>query len=169
MRILALFIFLITTAEASDLPNIKNIVIHKVPKTYENVFFLNKKNEKIKINDFKGKLLVLNFWATWCPPCKEEMPSLDNMQANSSLNNLKVFPINIGKEKLNKVEEFFLKLNLKNLEPFFDPEVTLAKTFSLRGVPTSIFINKEGEEFARVLGDIDFNDKDFLKWIEKYN
>ena len=61
MRILALFIFLITTAEASDLPNIKNIVIHKVPKTYENVFFLNKKNEKIKINDFKGKLLVLNF------------------------------------------------------------------------------------------------------------
>ena len=48
MRILALFIFLITTAEASDLPNIKNIVIHKVPKTYENVFFLNKKNEKIK-------------------------------------------------------------------------------------------------------------------------
>ena len=129
MRILALFIFLITTAEASDLPNIKNIVIHKVPKTYENVFFLNKKNEKIKINDFKGKLLVLNFWATWCPPCKEEMPSLDNMQANSSLNNLKVFPINIGKEKINKVEEFFVKLNLKNLEPFFDPEVTLAKLF----------------------------------------
>ena len=114
-------------------------------------------------------MLVLNFWATWCPPCEEEMPSLDNMQANSSLNNLKVFPINIGKEKLNKVEEFFVKLNLKNLEPFFDPEVTLAKTFSLRGVPTSIFINKEGEEFARVLGDIDFNDKDFLKWIEKYN
>ena len=101
MRILALFIFLITTAEAGDLPNIKNIVIHKVPKTYENVFFLNKKNERIKINDFKGKLLVLNFWATWCPPCEKEMPSLDNMQANSSLNNLKVFPINIGKEKLN--------------------------------------------------------------------
>ena len=82
---------------------------------------------------------------------------------------LKVFPINIGKEKLNKVEEFFVKLNLKNLEPFFDPEVTLAKTFSLRGVPTSIFINKQGEEFARVLGDLDFNDEDFLKWIEKYN
>ena len=74
----------------------------------------------------------------------------------------------------NQLTEFSVKknwrrLNLKNLEPFFDPEVTLAKTFSLRGVPTSIFINKEGEEFARVLGDLDFNDKDFLKWIEKYN
>ena len=112
MRILVLFIFLITTAEASDLPNIKNIVIHKVPKTYENVFFLNKKNEKIKINDLKGKLLVLNFWATWCAPCKEEMPSLDNMQANSSLNNLKVFPINIGKEKLNKVEDFLSLIHI---------------------------------------------------------
>ena len=121
------------------------------------------------LSDWKDKPIFLNFWATWCPPCKEEMPSLDNMQANLSLNNLKVFPINIGKEKLNKVEEFFVKLNLKNLEPFFDPEVTLAKTFSLRGVPTSIFINKQGEEFARVLGDIDFDDKIFLKWIEKYN
>ena len=169
MRILALFIFLITTSQAKDLSNIKNIVIHKVPKTYENVFFLNKKNEKIEIKDFKGKLLVLNFWATWCPPCKEEMPSLDTMQANSSLNNLKVFPINIGKENSKKVDDFFIKLNLKNLEPFFDPEVTLAKTFSLRGVPTSIFINKEGKEFARALGDIDFNDKNFLKWIENYN
>ena len=169
MRILVLFIFLISTAQANDLTNIKNIVIHKVPKTYENVFFLNKKNEKIKINDFKGKLLVLNFWATWCPPCKKEMPSLDNLEANPSLNNLKVFPINIGKEKLDKVDEFFVKLNLKNLEPFFDPEITLAKTFSLRGVPTSIFINKEGKEFARVLGDMNFNDKNFLKWIKNYN
>ena len=169
MRILVLFIFLITTAQANDLTNIKNIVIHKVPKTYENVFFLNKKNEKIKIRDLKGKLLILNFWATWCPPCKKEMPSLDNLEANPSLNNLKVFPINIGKEKIDKVDEFFVKLNLKNLEPFFDPEITLAKTFSLRGVPTSIFINKEGKEFARVLGDMNFNDKNFLKWIENYN
>tara|TARA_Y100000992_G_scaffold118236_1_gene77522 strand:+ start:56 stop:565 length:510 start_codon:yes stop_codon:yes gene_type:complete len=169
MRILVLFIFLISTAQANDLTNIKNIVIHKVPKTYENVFFLNKKNEKIKIRDLKGKLLILNFWATWCPPCKKEMPSLDNLEANPSLNNLKVFPINIGKEKIDKVDEFFVKLNLKNLEPFFDPEITLAKTFSLRGVPTSIFINKEGKEFARVLGDMNFNDKNFLKWIENYN
>ena len=139
----------------------------------------NTSKETIEVVDFDGLYskidlseditYVINFWATWCSPCKKEMPSLDNMQVNSSFNNLKVFPINIGKEKLNKVEEFFVKLNLKNLEPFFDPEVTLAKTFSLRGVPTSIFINKQGEEFARVLGDLDFNDEDFLKWIEKYN
>ena len=143
--------------------------INKELKEYTNLIVLDDQNNQINLSDYKGNILLLNFWATWCPPCKEEMPSLDNMQANSSLNNLKVFPINIGKEKLNKVEEFFVKLNLKNLEPFFDPEVTLAKTFSLRGVPTSIFINKEGEEFARVLGDINFNDNDFLKWIEKYN
>ena len=140
----------------------------------------SKKLPAVEIKNLKGKSIntsemgfdgpvIISFWATWCSPCKEEMPSLDNMQANPLLNNLKVFPINIGKEKLSKVDKFFVKLNLKNLEPFFDPEVTLAKTFSLRGVPTSIFINKEGEEFARVLGDLDFNDKNFLEWIEKYN
>ena len=80
MRFLILFIFLITNALASDLPEIKNIVIHKELKTYDNVIFLDKKDEKINIKNFKGNLVILNFWATWCEPCKEEMPSLDRLQ-----------------------------------------------------------------------------------------
>ena len=142
MRFLIIFIFLITNVLADDLPGIKNIVIHKVPKTYDNVIFLDKKDQKININDFKGSLLILNFWATWCEPCKEEMPSLDNLQVNPELNNLKIFAINIGKENSKKVNNFFKNLNIKNFEPYFDVPITLAKIFSLRGVPTSIFIGK---------------------------
>ena len=131
--------------------------------------FLNKKDKKININEYKGNLLILNFWATWCEPCKEEMPSLDNLQANQELNKLKIFAINIGKENLDKVNKFFLDLNIKNFDPYFDPPKTLAKIFSLRGVPTSILINKEGQEFARIIGSIDFEDKNFVDWIKKYN
>ena len=169
MRFLIIFIFLITSVEAEELPNIKNIVIHKVPKTYDNVIFLDKKDQKININEYKGKLLLLNFWATWCAPCKEEMPSLDKLQANPELDEIKIFAINIGKENLDKANKFFLDLNIKNFQPYFDPPTTLAKTFSLRGVPTSILINKEGQEFARVMGSIDFEDKNFIDWIKKYN
>ena len=169
MRFLIIFIFLITSVEAEELPNIKNIVIHKVPKTYDNVIFLDKKDQKIKINEFKGKLLLLNFWATWCAPCKEEMPSLDKLQANPELDKIKIFAINIGKENLDKANKFFRDLNIKNFQPYFDPPITLAKMFSLRGVPTSILINKEGQEFARVIGSIDFEDKNFINWIKKYN
>ncbi len=169
MRFLIIFIFLITSVVAEELANIKNVVIHKVPKTYDNVIFLDKKDQKVNINEYKGRLLLLNFWATWCAPCREEMPSLDKLQVNPELDKIKIFAINIGKENVDKANKFFLDLNIKNFQPYFDPPSTLAKTFSLRGVPTSILINKEGQEFARVMGSIDFEDKNFVDWIKKYN
>ena len=169
MRFLIIFIFLITNVVAEELPGIKNIVIHKVPKTYDNVIFLDNKDQKINIKEYRGNLLILNFWATWCEPCKDEMPSLDKLQANPELDNIKVFAINIGRENFEKVSKFLIELNIKNFEPYFDPPTTLAKIFSLRGVPTSILINKKGQEFARVIGSIDFEDKNFVNWIKKYN
>ena len=169
MRFLIIFIFLITNVLAEEIPGIKNIVIHKVPKTYDNVIFLDKRDQQIDIKDYQGKLIILNFWATWCEPCKDEMPSLDKLQANPDLSKLEIFAINIGKENFNKVNQFFIDLNIKNFEPYFDPPTTLAKTFSLRGVPTSILINKEGQEFARILGSINFVDINFINWIKKYN
>ena len=169
MRFLIIFIFLITNVLAEDVSSIKNIVIHKVPKTYDNVIILDKKDQKISIKDFKGKLLILNFWATWCEPCKEEMPSLDNLQAKLGLSKLKIFAINVGREDRNKVNKFFIDLNIKNLEIYYDSPSTLAKMFSLRGIPTSILINKDGQEFARVIGSVDFENKEFINWIKNYN
>jgi len=114
-------------------------------------------------------LILLNFWATWCAPCKEEMPSLDLLLKNKHLNNLKIFPINIGQDKIEKASKFFNDLKIKNLEIYFDNPTTLAKKFRLRGLPTSILFNKNGEEFARIVGSIDFEDKEFIKWLSNYN
>ena len=97
------------------------------------------------------------------------MPSLDNLQKNINLNNLKIFPINISQESLPKAESFFKELNIKNLDIYFDSPITLAKKISLRGIPTSILFNKEGKEFARIIGPIDFNDKEFINWLKLYN
>ena len=169
MRFLIIFIFLTTNVFANDVSEIKNIVIHKDPKVYDNVIFLDKKDKRINLNEFNGNLILLNFWATWCEPCKEEMPSLDRLQINEDLSNLKVFVINISKESINKIDSFFNDLNIKNLEPYFDAPTTLAKTFSLRGVPTSILIDKQGKEFARIIGSIDFDDENFIGWLKTYN
>ena len=169
MRFLILFIFLTTNVFANDVSEIKNIVIHKDLKVYDNVIFLDKNDKKINIKEFNGNLLLLNFWATWCGPCKEEMPSLDRLQVNQNLSNLKIFAINISQESKKKVDSFFEDLNIKNFDPYFDAPTTLAKTFSLRGVPTSILIDKNGKEFARIMGSIDFNDKIFINWLKTYN
>ena len=169
MRFLILFIFLTTNVFANDVSEIKNIVMHKDLKVYDNVIFLDKNDKKINIKEFNGNLLLLNFWATWCEPCKEEMPSLDRLQVNQNLSNLKIFVINISQESKKKVDSFFEDLNIKNFDPYFDAPTTLAKTFSLRGVPTSILIDKDGKEFARIMGSIDFNDQIFINWLKTYN
>ena len=169
MRFLIIIIFLITNVLADDVSEMKNIIIHKVPKTYDNVIFLDKKDQKVYIRDFEGKLLILNFWATWCAPCREEMPSLDNLQSNNKLNNLIVFPINIGQEDISKSEAFFKELDIKNLNIYLDTTIALAKKFTLRGVPTTIIFDKEGYEFARILGSIDFSNEEFVNWLKSYN
>ena len=171
MKLLIIFIYLtiINFGYASEKPDIKNLILIKNPKIYEDVTFKDIDQNNVELDDFKGKLILLNFWATWCAPCKEEMPSLDNLQSNSNLSNLKIFPINIGQEEKSKSEFFFEELNIKNLDIYMDAPITLAKKFALRGVPTTILFNKQGEEFARIIGSIDFNNEKFINWLKIYN
>jgi len=171
MKLLLIFIYLITSniVYALEKPNIKNLIISKNPKIYEEVVFKDSNNYDVNLADFKGKLLILNFWATWCAPCREEMPSLDNLQSNNNFKNLKIFPINIGRENLSKSDSFFKEVGIKNLEIYFDATITLAKKFSLRGVPTTILFNKKGEELGRIMGSIDFNNLEFINWLKQYD
>ena len=163
-------IYLISTVISfSDEPNIKNLVIHKQNKKLKNITFLDVDNKPINLNEFTGQLVIINFWATWCAPCKEEMPSLDNLKNLKGFENLKILPINVGQEDIQKSKIFFDDLKIKNLELYFDNSIKLAKTFTLRGLPTSVIINKEGEEFARIIGSIDFGDENFIKWLSKFN
>ena len=169
MRFIIIFIFFFSKALAGEIPNLKNIVINEKLKKYDELTFLDVDNNQINLENYKGKLVLLNFWATWCAPCRDEMPSLNKLQKNRDLDNLKVFPINIGKDNLEKSLNFFENLNIKNLKIYFDSPTTLAKKLQLRGIPTSILINKEGFEFARIIGSIDFENENFIKWLSGYN
>ena len=169
MRFLIIFIFLISSAISAEGQKIKNLVINKELKTYENITFFDVNEKVIKLSDYKGKLVLLNFWATWCAPCKEEMPSLDALKVNPNFDNIVIFPVNMGKDDLKKSEKFFSDLNIQNLSIYFDNSATLAKDLSLRGLPTTIFFNKESKEFARIIGSIDFSNQEFLKWLKSNN
>ena len=171
MKLLIIFIYLITGnfGYALEKPDIKNLVLLKNPKIHKGVIFKDVNQKDVNLDDFKGKLLILNFWATWCSPCREEMPSLDNLQINSNFSNLKIFPINIGQEDLLKSVIFFRELKIKNLDIYVDPTINLVKKFSLRGVPTTILFDKDGKEFARIIGSIDFSDQKFIEWLSLYN
>ena len=167
LNYLVFFIYLISSSGSYsiELPDINNLIIHKEKKTIGKVEFFNSKKNKENLENYKQNLKIINFWATWCAPCKKEMPHLDKLMSKDKFNKIKIIPINIADEKLEKSKEFFEELNIKNLEIFYGSSLDLAKKFKLRGIPTTIFINKEGYEFARAIGFIDFENKSFLNWL----
>ena len=169
MRILIILIFLVSNSYANEAKEIKNLIINKELKKYDSVTLIDDKGKLINISEYKGNLILLNFWATWCAPCKEEMPSLDKLQIHKKMNNLRIFPVNVGRDNLEKSLNFYNELRIKNLKVFFDTDITLAKKFGLRGIPTSILLNKDGLEFARIIGSIDYEDNKFIDWLSNYN
>ena len=163
--ILLLVFFIPNLLNSKELNDLKNLVIYDDQKKIGEISFKDEKDKNVSLSNYKNKLLILNFWATWCEPCKEEMPSLQNLQNNSSFENLVVLPINIGQEDKSTIRKFFSDLNIRSFNVFYDTNVKLAKQFSLRGIPTSILINRDGYEFARIIGSMDFEDPKFVNWL----
>ena len=170
-KLFVIFIYVISSsiAYAIQQPNLKNLIIHKEPIKLDEISFKNSSGDLLTLNNYKKSVVVLNFWATWCLPCVEEMPSLNRLQANKNFSNLKILPINIGRESLMKSQSFFNKFKIDNLEIYIEDDFSLARKFSLRGLPTSVFINKKGDEFARVLGSIDFENEELIQWLKSYD
>ena len=151
-----------------DVP-LNNIAINEIPKSISPIIFEDFLGNKISLKEYHGKLVIINFWATWCAPCKKEMPSLDKLYQNSDFKNLEVFAVNMEEPNKEKTKKFFENLKIKKLEIFFDHDLDFVKEFKLRGVPTTVLINKQGKEFARIIGEVDFEEKKFLKWLSKYD
>ena len=145
------------------------MVINEIPKPISSLIFEDFSGNAINLNQYNGKLVIINFWATWCAPCKKEMPSLDKLYQAENFKNLQVFAVNMEQPNTLKTKKFFTDLNIQKLEIFFDRKLNFVSEFKLRGFPTTVLINKRGEEFARIIGEINFLDKKFLKWLSKYD
>ena len=157
------FILFNFSAKGAIEPPFKNMLVLKNPKLYNQITFEDYDGNFINLNNFNNKIYILNFWATWCAPCKEEMPSLDKLQGSQDV---KIFPINVEKHDKYKSQIFFKNLQIKNLSIYFDSNVKLANLFRLTGVPTTIILNKNKNEIARILGPIDFSDQKFINWLK---
>tara|TARA_Y100000817_G_scaffold230501_1_gene182940 strand:+ start:380 stop:901 length:522 start_codon:yes stop_codon:yes gene_type:complete len=155
-----------SSAYSSNNSPFKNLVILTDPKEYKEIIFKDINGKNLSLNDFESDIYILNFWATWCLPCKEEMPSLNNLQSKK---NLEVIPINVEIQNKKKSQKFFKDLNINNLSIYFDDENNLANLFKLRGIPTTIIFNKKRDEVARILGEFNFTDKKFTDWLENIN
>jgi len=150
----------------SEINYSKNIVVHKEPLDIKELKFKDFNLNDIDLTNKKGNIVILNFWATWCVPCKKEMPSLSEL--SKLYPEVSIYPINLEKPNKDKTKNFFKSIDVKNLNIYFDPEFKLVKSFNMRGVPTSVLIDKNGKEFARIIGEINFLDESFISFLKKY-
>ena len=161
-----ILVFLITKNVSADSDFSKNIVIYEKPKTIEELKFKDFNLQDVDLTNKKGNIMIINFWASWCMPCRREMPSLEKL--TFEFPEIKVYAINMEKPNKLKAQDFFKFIGVLSLDIYFDPELKLVKQFKMRGLPTSILIDKKGREFGRVVGEIDFTDEKFIQLIKKY-
>ena len=153
----------INVAFGKERPPFKNILVLDKPKVYNEIMFQDRNGTQLNLIKIDtDEIYILNFWATWCAPCKDEMPSLNKLHEK---NGIFIFPINMEEKNLNNTDKFYKDLNIDNLNIYFDNGLKLVKVFALRGVPTTIILNKKKEMVARISGSIDFEDKKFLTWL----
>ena len=169
IKIILLYFISLSYSYSIEAPNIKNLIIYEKKQKIKFFDFLNEAGNKVNLKDFESELIILNFWATWCAPCREEMPSLSNLQKLKDEKKLKIIPINIGGENISKSKKFFDELLIEELQVFVGDGAGIAKNLKLRGIPTTLFIDKDGYEFARIVGSIDFNSDEFLNWLSELN
>ena len=112
-------------------------------------------------------ILVINFWATWCAPCKKEMPSLNNLAENMKYDDVRIITVASGRNSKEAIESFFSDNDLVNLNKFRDPRGKIAMSYGVTALPTTVVIDPSGKEIGRIIGDIDWNTENIRAFFRK--
>lgn len=124
------------------------------------VAFQDGSGREVPLADFKGQVVLLNFWATWCVPCLKEMPSLDRLERNLGGGSFTVLPVSIDREGKAAVEAYFKRLNISNLGVFLDPEMRTVFSFGVKDLPVSVLIDRSGRIVGRMVGPAEWDSAD---------
>jgi len=135
------------------------------PKDVPDIEFYYEDDKTVKLSNFKGRFVLLNLWATWCPPCVEEMPSLERLQADMRHELVEVIALSEDFKGLDKVRPFYKELGIKNLLPYADMKNKAMGKLGVRSLPSTIFINKEGKEILRLSGFVNWDSKEIRDFI----
>lgn len=126
---------------------------------------LSSKNE-IDLSHFKGKTILVNLWATWCGPCRHEMPTLDKLQAQLGSDKFEVVTLNVDRKSTAGAEAFFSEIGIKNLSLYADPTTKAMRSLRARGLPMTMLVNTDGQEVGRIFGPADWSSKEAINLIQ---
>lgn len=137
--------------------SMKKLIFHEVPQaTPKSAFQREDDGADLTLEDYRGKYVLLNFWATWCAPCRKEMPMLSELQTEFGGEKFEVLTIATGRNSPTGIKKFLDEVGIDNLPRHQDPKQKLASQMGIFGLPITVILNPEGKEIARMRGDADW-------------
>jgi thiol-disulfide isomerase/thioredoxin len=133
----------------------------------ENLVFQDAEGRETRFDAFRGKGLVVNFWATWCPPCVAEMPALDRAHAALAREGIEVLALSSDRGGRTVVEPFYQRTGLRHLAMWFDARGAAGRALGIRGLPTTVILDRRGLEVARLEGEAAWDTPEMLAAIRR--
>jgi thiol-disulfide isomerase/thioredoxin len=159
MRTRLFAILALWPALAADLAGAAELALSE-PKPLPELTFENAEGKEVSLAEFRGQVVVLNLWATWCAPCRDEMPSLDRLQAEHGTgDDLEVVALSLDRGNIDKIKLFFEEVGVAHLDIYRDPKAQASRALLAPGLPTTLVIDREGREIGRVLGPAEWDDE----------
>lgn len=141
-------------------------VTKKVPEALPDITFTDGAGKEVKLSDFKGRTVLLNLWATWCAPCREEMPALDRLQEMLGSDKFEVVALSLDRKGLEASKKFLDDTKATHLKLYADPSAKQGNVLKIVGMPTTILIDGDGRELGRLAGPAEWDSADAKKLIE---
>jgi thiol-disulfide isomerase/thioredoxin len=160
------FIATLRIASAQEPP--KNFVFGGKLTPVPEITFDNAEGQMRKLAYFKGKILLVNIWATWCGPCRTEMPALDRLQARLGGSDFEVVPVSIDRGGMEAIKKFYNEIGLHNLAMYIDSSGQVLRQTRALGLPTTLLIDRSGQEIGRVIGPAEWDTPEIAEFLSPF-
>lgn len=152
-----------TAARALEVPD--KFIVHAAPREIGDVTFADAKGHPMRLADFRGQVVLLNLWATWCGPCREEMPTLDRLQAKLGGPDFRVIALSVDRAGLAPVRKFLAETDIRHLEIYIDESSKSMFDLRARGLPTTLLIGRDGREVGRLVGPAVWDGEQMIRFL----
>lgn len=166
-HLLAAGLLVAGTAIASAQQPPKNFILHEAPKPTASIAFEDDQGRQRNLAEFRGKVVLLNIWATWCGPCRREMPSLDRLQGLLSGADFDVVALSIDRSGIETVRKFYADVGIRNLPIYLDSSGKAARELATIGVPATLLIDRAGREIGRLIGPAEWDEPDIVQFLKR--
>src|SRR5215469_2107549 len=141
--------------------------VFEQPRPVPEIRFKDDQGRDLTLANFRGRVVLLNIWATWCVPCRKEMPTLDRLEGRLGSKDFHVIALSIDRKGIEAINDFYREVGVEKLAIYLDPSEKGSHDLAIPGVPATLLINREGGEIARKLGEAEWDSPEMVSLVEQ--